>query len=196
MEFKAHNVLKISGIRCALTIPSIKKITKMVKGSFSKISFSGVILMSSLLFGCSTQTRNIDTNSTPHYTPQQSSHSPVRSTLVSNAYKNLGVPYRYGGTTSNGMDCSGLTQTVYKNSGISIPRTTAQQRDASRTIHISRLLPGDLIFFKTSAKSNHVGIYIGDRKFIHASTGSKRVKVDQMDKQYWRQRFVKFGTYL
>lgn len=196
MEFKAHNVLKISGIRCALITSPNKINNKMVNNIFSKKSLLGVILLSSLLFGCSTQTRTTNTNSPPYYNSQQQASSPIRSTIVRNAYDNLGVPYRYGGTTRSGMDCSGLTQTVYKNSGIQIPRTTVQQRDASRTIAVRHLLPGDLIFFKTSAKSNHVGIYIGDRKFIHASTGSQRVKIDQMDQPYWRQRFVKFGTFL
>lgn len=194
MEFKVHNVLKISGIRCALITTAITK-TTMVKSILVNKSLLGVILLSSFMFGCSSQTRTAQTNPTSGYNTYQN-QTPVRNAIVHNAFSNLGVPYRYGGTTRSGMDCSGLTQTVYRSSGIQIPRTTAQQRDASRTIHVSKLLPGDLIFFKTSAKSNHVGIFIGDRKFIHASTGSKRVKVDQMDKQYWRQRFVKFGTYL
>lgn len=168
----------------------------MVTGIYINKSLIGIFALSFFMFGCSSQTRTINTNTNVGYSSQQQPYSPLRGSLVQNAYNHLGIPYRYGGTTRNGMDCSGLTQSVYKNSGIRIPRTTAQQRDASRTIHVSKLLPGDLIFFKTSAKSNHVGIFIGDRKFIHASTGSKKVKIDQMDKQYWRQRFVKFGTYL
>lgn len=196
MTFKAHNVLKISGIRCALTISPIRTTTKMVNGISSVKKLLGVILLTSTLFGCSSQTRTVNPNPSSHGSSQQQAYSPIRSTVVNNAFSNLGIPYRYGGTTRLGLDCSALTQNVYRDSGINIPRTTAQQRDASRTIHVSNLQPGDLIFFKTGAKTNHVGIFIGDRKFIHASTSSKKVIVDQMDKQYWQQRFVKFGTFL
>ncbi|MCL4111225.1 UNVERIFIED_CONTAM: hypothetical protein GTU68_043138 [Idotea baltica] len=86
---------------------------------------------------------------------------------------------------------------VYKNAlGVTIPRTAAQQRDRSRTVAYSQLQPGDMLFFKTGRNSNHVGIYVGNRKFVHAATGSKHVKVASMDSSYWHKRFVKFGTFL
>lgn len=132
-------------------------------------------------------------------TQQSSSYNfQVRNRIVEIAQRSIGTRYLYGGRNpKRGFDCSGLMHYVHKQSlGIDIPRTAAEQRDRSRTISYAQLKPGDMLFFKTGKRTNHVGVYIGDRKFIHASTGSKRVKVAKMDSKYWHQRFVKFGTYL
>jgi len=114
------------------------------------------------------------------------------------AQSTLGKPYKWGGSSpQQGFDCSGLMRYIHKNAlGIQIPRTAAQQRDKSRTINYAQLQPGDMLFFRTGKSSNHVGVYVGDRKFIHAATGSKQVKVASMDSSYWHKRFVKFGTFL
>lgn len=121
-----------------------------------------------------------------------------RRRIVDIANRTLGTRYRYGGRNpQSGFDCSGLMHYVHKQSlGINIPRTAAEQRDRSKTITYEQLQPGDMLFFKTGKRTNHVGVYIGNREFIHASTGSRRVKVAKMDKKYWHQRFVKFGTFL
>lgn len=87
--------------------------------------------------------------------------------------KFVGNPYVYGGTSlTNGADCSGFTQAVYKNFGISIPRTSSEQRSAGRGVSYSEAQPGDLICY-----SGHVGIYIGDGKIVHASSPSTGIKV-------------------
>ncbi len=123
---------------------------------------------------------------------------PARARLVKIAKSTIGVPYRWGGDSpQRGFDCSGLMSYVHKNAlGLKIPRTAAQQRDNSRTINYAQLQPGDMLFFKTGKNTNHVGVYIGGRKFIHAPAGGKRVKIASMDSSYWFKRFVKFGTYL
>ena len=122
--------------------------------------------------------------------------NPARSRIVNVAKSTLGTPYKWGGNTRRGFDCSGLVKYVHKQAlGINVPRTTAQQRDSSRTINYAQLQPGDMLFFKTGAKTNHVGVYIGNRKFIHAPSSGKRVTVASMDSSYWHKRFVKFGTY-
>jgi len=126
-------------------------------------------------------------------TQQQARH------LISRmAHSTIGAPYKWGGNNpQQGFDCSGLMSYVHKNAlGINIPRTAAQQRDKSRTVSYEQLQPGDMLFFKTGRNSNHVGVYIGNRKFVHAATGSKHVKVASMDSAYWHKRFVKFGTFL
>ena len=125
-------------------------------------------------------------------------NNPTRNLMVKIAKSTLGVPYKWGGNSPRqGFDCSGLMSYVHKNaSGLNLPRTAAKQRDNSRTISYAQLQPGDMLFFKTSKTSNHVGVYIGDRKFIHAPSGGKRVTVATMDSAYWHKRFVKFGTYL
>lgn len=123
--------------------------------------------------------------------------SPQRQQMMKVAYQSIGTRYTWGGETPReGFDCSGLMQHTYKLAGIRIPRTAAQQRDASRRISRAQLRPGDMIFFKTGRRSNHVGIYTGNGYFIHASSGSKRVKKEKLDKRYWNQHFVKYGTFL
>ena len=122
----------------------------------------------------------------------------ARNSISKIAHSTIGNPYKWGGNNPHqGFDCSGLMSYIHKNAlGINIPRTAAQQRDQSRTISYAELQTGDMLFFKTGKNSNHVGVYIGDRKFVHAATGSKQVKVASMDSPYWHKRFVKFGTFL
>ncbi len=130
--------------------------------------------------------------------PPLGTNNPTRKLMVRIAKSTLGAPYKWGGNNpQQGFDCSGLMTYIHKNAlGLHIPRTAAQQRDKSRTISYEQLQPGDMLFFKTSAKSNHVGIYIGERQFIHAPSSGKRVHISSMDSAYWYKRFVKFGTFL
>ena len=126
------------------------------------------------------------------------SQYPARNQMMKVAYSTVGTPYKWGGNNpQQGFDCSGLMKYVYKNAlGVNIPRTAAKQRDRSRTVNYAQLQPGDMLFFKTGRNSNHVGIYVGNRKFVHAASGSKNVKIASMDSSYWHKRFVKFGTFL
>ena len=126
----------------------------------------------------------------PHY-------SHARNRLLGIAKNTLGTRYKYGGTNPrSGFDCSGLLSYIHKQGlGLNIPRTAAAQRDNSRTLSYAQLQPGDILFFKTGKRSNHAGIYIGNRQFIHASTSKRRVMVAKMDSKYWHSRFVKFGTF-
>ena len=139
--------------------------------------------------------------SPPPVAPRAQRYSPAiqaRQSIVRLAYQELGTRYKYGGSSPReGFDCSGLMTYVYKNgAGIKIPRTAAAQRNRSRTVNYAKLQPGDMLFFKTSAKSNHVGIYIGNRQFIHAPNRRSKVKITTMDNSYWHSKFVKFGTFL
>lgn len=112
--------------------------------------------------------------------------------VVAEAKKYIGTPYRSGGTSSAGLDCSGLVVTVYKKFGIAVPRTSHEQAKFGAQVGRSELKPGDLVFFRTSGttKVSHVGIYTGDGEFIHASTRSRRVKYDRLDNKYFRNRYA------
>jgi len=132
-------------------------------------------------------------------TPADPLNSPVpaRNKMIGIIKSTLGTPYKWGGSNpQRGFDCSGLMSYVHKNAGLKIPRTAAMQRDNSRTIDYNQLQPGDMLFFKINSKTNHVGMYIGDRKFIHAPSSGKTVTIASMDSSYWYKRFVKFGTYI
>ena len=114
------------------------------------------------------------------------------SELVVNAMGFLGVPYRRGGNNAEtGFDCSGFVRAMYEQTvGLVLPRRADQQAAATQTIDKQELQPGDLVFFNTMRHTfSHVGIYIGDNKFVHApSTGSK-IRVDDMRAAYWVTRY-------
>jgi cell wall-associated NlpC family hydrolase len=103
------------------------------------------------------------------------------------AARMLGKPYRYGGSTPAGFDCSGLVQFSYAQAGIRVPRSTEEQRRASRPVRAVNLQPGDLLFFDQEGKKNsHVGIYLGRGEFVHAPSSGKQVRSDKIDARYWR----------
>lgn len=114
------------------------------------------------------------------------------SKVVSGAYDGLGTKYVYGGTTKNGYDCSGLSYGVFRDKlGINLPRSSSEQSQAGKTVAKADLIPGDLLFFKTtSATVGHVGIYIGDDLMIHASTGQRRVIITDINSAYYKARYV------
>ena len=100
-----------------------------------------------------------------------------------------GSPYRYGGNSLHGIDCSSLVQKVFKNSfNIQLPRTTEYQVRKGFSIKKSQLKVGDLVFFKTGRFSRHVGIYMGEGEFFHVST-SKGVKISKLSNPYWRKHY-------
>ena len=108
----------------------------------------------------------------------------------------LGMPYRYGGATPKGFDCSGLVYYSYRKAGIEVPRTTHGQYRQSQRVKLSRLQPGDLIFFRISRNTlSHVGIYVGGKRFIHAPSGGKRVAYASLDNPYWETRVVGAGRF-
>lgn len=114
------------------------------------------------------------------------------SSLVINAMGFLGVPYKYGGDSAEtGLDCSGLVRTVFEQSvGKVLPRRAVDQAAATQPIDRSELKPGDLVFFNTMKRAfSHVGIYLGDDKFIHAPRSGSQVRVEDMRMGYWQTRF-------
>ena len=113
------------------------------------------------------------------------------SELVVNAMGFLGVPYKRGGNNENGFDCSGFVRTIYQRSvGLLLPRRAEQQAAATESIDKSDLQPGDLVFFNTLRRAfSHVGIYVGEGKFIHAPKPGAEVRVESMGGRYWQTRF-------
>jgi cell wall-associated NlpC family hydrolase len=118
----------------------------------------------------------------------------MASDLVLSAMNFLGVPYRRGGSSQeSGFDCSGFTRHVFENSvGLILPRRASEQANSPDLVPVqkSELKPGDLVFFNTLRHTfSHVGIYIGDDKFIHSPRAGGQVRVEDMRQAYWQQRF-------
>lgn len=109
--------------------------------------------------------------------------------IVSTAERFIGTPYVFGGTTPAGFDCSGYVQYVFKENGLNIPRLADEQYELGKAAKTNQLTAGDLVFFTTYMEGvSHCGIYVGERKFLHAS--SHGVRVDSLDNVYWNPRFV------
>ena len=110
--------------------------------------------------------------------------------ILGTAKKYVGVKYVFGGTTPKGFDCSGFVQYVFRQHGFALPRAADEQcKFGRKAVDRKGLVPGDLVFFSTYEKgASHVGIYLGDNRFIHVSS-SKGVRVDSMDDSYWKPRY-------
>lgn len=118
--------------------------------------------------------------------------SSTASDLVVNALGFLGVPYRLGGNSAEtGFDCSGFVKAMYEQTvGLILPRRAEQQAAATQHIDRAELQPGDLVFFNTLRRTfSHVGIYIGEGKFIHSPKPGAQVRVENMGGSYWSRRF-------
>lgn len=109
--------------------------------------------------------------------------------VIKEARKYLGVPYRYGGNTPGGFDCSGYTGYVFKKLGLNLARSASGQYKQLRPVRVPQ--PGDLLFFKTSGnRVSHVGIYAGNYKFLHAPSTGKKVSYADIRQKYWKQRYA------
>ena len=104
-----------------------------------------------------------------------------------------GVPYRIGGSSMEGIDCSGFVKGIALDAfGVNLPRTSREQADVCKEIDKNDLKEGDLVFFSQGRSISHVGLYISNNKFVHAST-SMGVVISDLDEPYWKKRFVKAG---
>jgi cell wall-associated NlpC family hydrolase len=115
----------------------------------------------------------------------------IKERLVGIARKMLDIPYRFGGSSLLGIDCSGYVQKVFGLLDIVLPRTAREQFRLGELVGLDNLSIGDLVFFRTYAKfPSHVGIYLGDNRFIHASSKNRKVKIDSLDAPYYLKRFI------
>lgn len=124
--------------------------------------------------------------------PKRDEPSPRHTAVAADtALKMIGKPYRYGGKTPQGFDCSGLVHYSFQHAGVPVPRATDQLKHAGRRVPKRDLRKGDLLFFDQEGKrSSHVGIYVGDDVFVHAPSSGKKVRRDRLADPYWRKHFV------
>ena len=153
------------------------------------------VCITPLLVACSSLSRKHSSNAP---TSQSYPNNPAkRQDIVMQAMAMLDRGYTYGGKKLHtGFDCSGLVTFVYKESaGIALKGSAAQMAEATRSVEASQAHPGDLVFFNTLGPSfSHVGIYIGDGKFVHAANERTGVKTERLSHGYWSKRFEGYRT--
>lgn len=142
-----------------------------------------VMVIQSLLIGCASQ----------HSMPLPVATSPANPEIVNLLYDQYngwrGVPHKDGGLSKNGVDCSGFVYLTYREKlNRKVPRTTASLAKNGNRINTQQIKAGDLVFFKTGIKKRHVGIYIDDGKFMHASS-SRGVMISKLNNPYWSETF-------
>ncbi len=154
-----------------------------------------VIALLLLLGGCATPPQSNSpvkkvSKSKPLNQPQKMGEDQLLFYLLRKEYAHWqGTPYRLGGNSKNGIDCSAFVKNIYRDSfNITLPRTTETQVKKGFFVYQKQLKVGDLVFFKTGWSTRHVGIYIGERQFIHAST-SKGVITSSLDNVYWNKKY-------
>ena len=116
----------------------------------------------------------------------------LRANLVATSRTYLGVPYLWGGSSSQGFDCSGLAMAVYRLNGLQLPRSSREQFEAGSPVAVNKLLPGDLLFFATQGHGavTHVAIYVGDDTLIHAPSRGKRISQEPFSGSYFQESFL------
>lgn len=149
-----------------------------------------LLITSTFYFGCTSAA--MKATSIPNTLPGTKRHA-----IVKTAEKYIGVRYKFGGCDPSGFDCSGYSSYVYKENGLTLAHSAQQQYANGKRIGIKKAQPGDLVFFRiTGWKISHVGIYLGDYKFIHAPSKGKSVSVEDIRKDYWTKRYAGTVTYL
>lgn len=119
--------------------------------------------------------------------------NPALARVAATARQMVGAPYKYGGHTPRGFDCSGLVFYAYGEAGITVPRTAREQLQASHSLALSEAAPGDLLFFKEKNKVSHVGIYLGGQRFVHAPSTGKAVETGTLDDDYYQRHLIWIG---
>jgi peptidoglycan endopeptidase LytE len=122
--------------------------------------------------------------------------SDLRTKIIEEALNFLGAKYRFGGESKSGLDCSALTRLVYRVIGLDLPNTSYSQFENGIPVKKEEALPGDLVFFKKGGRIGHVGIYLGNDLFVHASFTLKRVVISSLSEKYFKNRFAGFRRYL
>ena len=136
--------------------------------------------------------KRTSTTSESEVAPTDSAAASVRDRIITFAQTKLGSPYVWGATGPNSFDCSGFVGYVFKNAAnVNLPRVSSSQATFRPRISSMNMKKGDLLFFETTGKGriSHVGIYMGNRQFIHASSGSRRVTVSSLDSNFYNKTF-------
>ncbi len=129
--------------------------------------------------------------STAERAPVRADRAALGDRAVTVALGQVGVPYRYGGAGPTGFDCSGLVHFAYARAGKAVPRTTGELWRVTAPVTAGEARPGDVLFFRFDGKMSHVGLYIGDGRFVHAPSSGRHVSVERLDSEPYRTAFIR-----
>lgn len=153
---------------------------------------TSIVLLSLVLGACTSAPRRESHPASPPLV-FGSARADAANAVLFRAIALVGIPYRYGGNTpQGGFDCSGLVGYVFRDAaGVALPRTSAQMSElGKRKLAIDTLQSGDLVFFESAGRISHVGIYVGERRFVNAPNTGGTVRLDSLDSAWWREHFV------
>jgi murein DD-endopeptidase len=153
----------------------------------SDLARIGCVVALLVLAGCASSPRSSDATA---------STQPSGERIAERAQTLVGSPYRYGGADPSGFDCSGLVFFVHQELGINVPRTVAEQSSAATPVKPAELEPGDVVFFRDPGpRATHVGVYIGEHRFVHAPKTGRPVSYASLDDDYYRATFLGAGRF-
>lgn len=160
----------------------------MMRGSWAVL-----LVCTGLVSGCAGTTNWHQPDAAPASTSAgHAARDRIKHRIVLEALGQVGRPYRYGGDTPAGFDCSGLVQYVFTHVGTRLPRSTREQYKIGHKISVGKLEPGDLLFYRfAKGPVDHVAIYLGDGEAVHAPATGRSVIVASVDLPYWQRHFVK-----
>lgn len=156
--------------------------------------FVSLCVAACLLSGCGAKTiTGLVWRETETARPSGSASAVVRSAL-----SQVGKPYRYGGSTPRGFDCSGLIWWAYRQNGVTVPRVTRDQAKAGSAVKANALRPGDILVFNTRSGGSglHTALYAGNGTFVHSPSSGNRVRTDKLSNAYWSKRLIKMRRVL
>jgi len=171
----------------------------MITQTAAKIALLNLtFLMLGMVSACSSQPV-AETARSPSASPVRQPEN-LRSKTVGEraaevALRQVGVPYRYGGNSVSGFDCSGLVHYSYSRAGKRVPRTTGQLWSSTAPVDRSRLQAGDLLFFSIEGKMSHVGLYLGGERFVHAPSSGRSVRVEDLRAPFYASALIRAGRF-
>jgi cell wall-associated NlpC family hydrolase len=167
----------------------------MISQPASQVRYLVLIIISFLAISACSSTRvlSVPKTSPPVEVVNQAPARSVGEQAAAVALQQVGVPYRYGGSTPTGFDCSGLVQYSYSRVGKSVPRTTGQLWKDVTPVEQRNLRAGDILFFSMSGKMSHVGLYLGDDRFVHAPSTGKTVSIQTLRSEFYKTALVGAG---
>lgn len=196
-------ILPMTPAMAASPLDTLTQTTSTNKGS-SSFNFLNVLIGMLLgnLLGKNNASENPNVNIKTVPTQSTDSNSATNSAkgnaIIATAKTYMGVPYVFGGESpSSGLDCSSFTQLVMKENGITLPRTAAEQYNTGTAVDKANLKIGDLVFFTTyKPGASHVGFYMGNQQFIHASSAAKKVTISSLDESYYTEHYIGARRYI